>query len=96
LKQRSRSARKVYLLLLAFPAVFPVFAAPPANGQSVDLLQRYPTKLIEGDTDHARPWDFSGADLFRLSTFSLAVGGELRVRTGPADLGIGHCEDGAV
>jgi hypothetical protein len=75
-----------------------LLAALTVQGQSVDLLGRYPTKLTEGDAqpDHARPWDFTGADIFRLSRFALTVGSELRIETGPADLGIGHCEDGAV
>jgi len=75
-----------------------LLAALTAQGQSVDLLARYPAKLTAGDSqpDHARPWDFTGDDLFRLSGFTLAVGGEFRVQTGPADLGIGHCADGAV
>ncbi len=81
--------RLAHLLLLA---------ALTAQGQSVNLLERYPTKLTEGDSqpDHARSWDFTGADLFRLSGFTLGVGSEFRVETGPANLGIGHCTDGAV
>jgi Tricorn protease C1 domain len=64
----------------------------------VDLLVRYPTTLTAGDTmpDRARPWQFTGADLFRVSRFHLEVGQQLRIDMGPADLGIGHCADGAV
>ena len=34
-----------------------------------------------------RPWEFTGADIFRVSRFQLEVGKELRVEIGPADLG---------
>jgi len=69
-----------------------------AWGEAVDLLQRYPTKLTAGDDngERARPWEFTAADVFRVSRFSLEVGQALRVQVGPADLGIGHCADGAV
>jgi hypothetical protein len=58
----------------------------------------YPTTLTQGDLnpDHARPWQFTNSDIFRLTGFSFQVGGALQVNTGPADLGIGHCSDGAV
>ncbi len=64
----------------------------------VDLLQRYPTKLTAGDTrpDQARSWEFTEDDVFRVTQYRLEVGKELRVDVGPADLGIGHCADGAV
>jgi hypothetical protein len=63
-----------------------------------DLLERYPTQLTQGDDipERARPWGFTAADIFQVSRFSLEVGKELRVEVGPADLGIGHCVDGAV
>jgi hypothetical protein len=69
-----------------------------APGGAVDLSQRYPTKLTAGDAnpDQARSWEFTGGDIFRLTQFRLDIGGELRVETGPADLGLGHCADGAV
>jgi Peptidase family S41/Tricorn protease C1 domain len=64
----------------------------------VDLLQRYPTKLTAGDTrpDQARSWEFTDADVFRVSRFHLEGGKTLRIDVGSADLGIGHCADGAV
>lgn len=70
-------------------------AAPAAT---VDLLQKYPTSLTAGllDRGQARAWQFAAADIFRLSRFSFAVGEQLKVECGPADLGIGHCADGAV
>ncbi len=73
-------------------------AAGAAVGAAVDLLQRYPTKLAAGDTNpnQARSWEFTDGDIFRVTQFRLAAGKELRVETGPADLGIGHCADGAV
>ena len=68
------------------------------GGESVDLGKRYPTSLTAGDAvpGHARAWEFSGADVFRVSGFKLEVGKDLRLEVGAADLGIGHCVDGAV
>jgi len=75
-----------------------LLAGLAGHGESVDLLKRYPTKLTAGDTapDRARPWEFTAADVFRVSRFTFEVGKELKVEVGPADLGIGHCADGAV
>jgi len=65
---------------------------------AVDLLQRYPTKLDGGDTaaERARPWQFSADDIFQISGFTNGMAGNLRVRTGAADVGLGHCADGVV
>jgi hypothetical protein len=71
----------------------------PATGvRAVDLLERYPTKLVTGDTDpeHARSWEFGLDDIFQVSQFSFKIGDGFKVETGVADLGIGHCADGAV
>ncbi len=64
----------------------------------VNLLEKYPTTLTTGDSDpnRARPWEFSQSDIFHLSGFSFQVGTNLAVDTEEADLGIGHCADGAV
>lgn len=80
-----------------FLATLVLILSPTARGE-VDLLQQYPTKLIAGDLnpDHARSWDFRDGDVFRLTQFRLKAGKDLRVEVGPADLGIGHCADGAV
>jgi hypothetical protein len=61
-------------------------------------LELYPTTLTQEDANpnDARPWQFTQSDIFRLSAFSLQVGNVLGVEIGPADLGIGHCADGAV
>jgi hypothetical protein len=69
-----------------------------AQAGSVDLLERYPARLIAGDLvpARARPWKFTEADMFQLSHFNLTVGKALKIEIGPADLGIGHCTDGAV
>ena len=71
----------------------PVTAAP-----AVDLLARYPTQLTAGDAnpEHARTWEFNPEDIFQVSQFTLKVGDGFMVKTGSADLGIGHCADGAV
>jgi len=69
-----------------------------AQGEPLDLLERYPTKLIIGDAEasHARSWEFTARDLFRLTQFRLGIGNGLKVEMGQADLGVGHCADGAV
>ena len=66
--------------------------------RAVDLLQRYPTTLTTGllTAGQARSWQLTPEDIFRVSRFRLEVGEQLKVETGPADLGIGHCADGAV
>ena len=75
-----------------------VLAPLAAQGGGLDLLHRYPTKLTAGDPnpDQARPWQFEAGDIFRVTKFRLDVGKEFRLEVGPADLGIGHCADGAV
>jgi len=75
-----------------------LLAAVAARGQPLDLLKRYPTGLTAGDTapERARAWQFTDADIFRVSRFGLVLGKELRVEAGPADLGLGHSADGAV
>jgi hypothetical protein len=69
-----------------------------AHAGGLNLLERYPTLLSEGDAtgERARAWAFTAADLFQVSQFALAIGNDLRIETGPADLGVGHCVDGAV
>jgi hypothetical protein len=65
---------------------------------ATDLLAHYPTQLKTGDAQgaHARPWQFSADDIYRVTQFQFAVGDKLKVETKAADLGIGHCADGAV
>ncbi len=65
---------------------------------SVNLLHRYPTTLTAGDTApaRARPWEFSAADIFQVSEFSLDVATNFHIQAGVSDVGIGHCVDGAV
>ena len=79
-------------------AAWLLLAFSTERAESVDLLKEYPTTLTVGDvaSDRARPWAFTAADVFRLSRFTFAVAEELRIEIGPADLGIGHCPDGAV
>lgn len=79
-------------LWLLFAALGQPFVVP-----GLDLLARYPTRLIDGDAspNRARPWEFGGRDVFQLSAFRLALT-ELQIDVGPADLGIGHSADGAV
>jgi len=71
---------------------------PAISVRAVDLLARYPTKLVAGDADpeHARAWEFNPEDIFQVSQFSLKVGDQFKVETSAAALGIGHCADGAV
>ena len=84
--------------LLGWTIVCLPLASLGVHGETVDLLTRYPTKLTAGDTspDRARPWEFTSADMFRVSRFAFEAGEELKVEIGLADLGIGHCADGAV
>jgi hypothetical protein len=74
-----------------------LLAAATARG-GIDLLQRYPTKLETSDTapERARPWEFTTADIFQISGFTNDMARNLKIQTGPADLGIGHCVDGVV
>jgi beta-lactamase regulating signal transducer with metallopeptidase domain/outer membrane lipoprotein-sorting protein len=73
-------------------------AREESQSKGINLLEKYPTTLTKGDTvpAHARPWQFGPEDIFQVSGFTLEVGKDLRVQTGVADLGIGHCADGAV
>jgi hypothetical protein len=89
-----RSITKVIPIITLGAAL--VELAPSANG--VDLLQRYPTTLTGGllDPNQARQWQITAQDVFKVSRFRFEVGEQLKVDTGPADLGIGHCSDGAV
>jgi hypothetical protein len=75
-----------------------LLATAVLQAQPVDLLARYPTQLTAGDAapDHARPWQFTPEDIFRVERFGLDLGASLKVNIGEADLGIGHCADGAV
>ena len=84
--------------LLSWMLVCLLLACLAAQGESVDLLTRYSTKLTAGDTapDRARPWEFAADDVFRVSRFSFAVGKELKLELRSYDLGINHCADGAV
>ena len=74
-----------------------ILAATTSRADTLDLLKRYPTTMTSGDTspNRARPWQFTEADLYRLSKFRLDVA-DLHIDIGAADLGIGHCTDGAV
>jgi RNA polymerase sigma-70 factor (ECF subfamily) len=81
---------------LSITAIALSFLATPV--MAVDLLARYPTRLTAGDTDpsHARSWEFNQEDIFRVSSFELKIGDGFKVEIGSAELGIGHCADGAV
>ncbi len=75
-----------------------LLASVTTQVEAIDLLQRFPSQLNAGDATpgQARPWEFAASDIFRVARFEFKVGKGLRVETGPADLGIGHCGDGAV
>src|SRR5262249_42298147 len=91
--KRLMNTKSLCTLLLSFTAICAALAAGP-----VDLLQRYPTALTKGDGngEHARAWEFGQKDVFRLSRFHLEPGNGVRIEISAADLGIGHCSDGAV
>ena len=88
--------KRTFFIHLSIAALLLAMLIQPAS--AVDLLERYPTKLTAGDAqpDHARPWNFTPDDIYRVSHFMVKVGDSLKVETGAADLGIGHCNDGAV
>lgn len=67
-----------------------------AGAAAFDWFDRYPTTLTAGDTTRGRPWTFSEDDIFALSSFQLKQGDQLDIAAGAADVGIGHCPDGAV
>ena len=73
-------------------------STPAASDQPLDLLQRYPTTLTAGDAvpERAREWEFTDADIFRVAQFRFHVGRDFVLELGVADLGLGHCADGAV
>jgi len=85
------------LVALVIGGVTLTNAIEDAPDKGIDLLKRYPTTLTAGDAvpANARPWQFAPEDIFQISNFTFNVG-KLRVETGVADLGIGHCADGAV
>jgi len=89
-------AKRTFVIRLSIAAMLLVILTQPVI--AVDLLERYPTKLTAGDAgpDHARPWKFTPGDIYRVSHFVVKVGNNFKVETGAADLGIGHCDDGAV
>src|SRR5215469_10401035 len=68
------------------------------SASAIDLLAQYPTDYVMGDTnpEHAQPWDFKPEDIYHVSQLNLSVGTNLTVTLGSADLGIGHCTNGAV
>jgi hypothetical protein len=82
----------------AQPAQAPSGPPAPASQAGVDLAARYPTTLEAGDTDpgRARAWTFAQDDIYGLTEFKFGIGDQLQIATGAADVGIGHCADGAV
>jgi len=100
-KQREIKMKKVMSYVLRstpWVAIVGLAMSLAIPAHALDLLQRYPTKLTTGllQAEQARPWQFSQNDVYRVSRFQLEVGDQLKVETGSADLGIGHCIDGAV
>ena len=83
-------------LLCRWQMVFLLLSSLLLHAQGVDLLKRYPTPLATGDIEHPRAWEFQASDLFRISRFNIEVGKDFHIEIGAADLGIGHCSDGAV
>jgi hypothetical protein len=71
-------------------------AREEGQNKGINLLERYPTTLTAGDTSGSYPWSFSPEDIFQVSKFSFAMTNQLRIETGVADLGVGHCAEGAV
>jgi len=103
LTRNAFSERAIRLLLIS--ALFFSPYSPPRTDAAetkatggIDLVKRYSTTLIQGDTsaERARAWDFTAKDIYKITRFSLQIGTDLRVEIDAADLGIGHCKDGAV
>jgi len=89
----------LFAIVLAFSALAGEMLPPPAlQGATIDLLKRYPTDLSAGHpgVETALSWDFTADDIFRVSQFHLAIGTNFQINLGAADLGLGHCVDGAV
>ncbi len=91
----------ISILLLHFPFAFTladVKEAPNEINKQINLLQIYPTTLRMGCTDgsKAREWEFTKEDIYSLSEFSLKTGDSLVIKVDSADIGIGHCKDGAI
>jgi hypothetical protein len=84
--------------VISFSIAAMLLALPPQGVIAVDLLERYPTRLTAGDPEpnHARPWKFTPDDIYRVTHFEVTVGETFKVETGATDLGVGHCDDGAV
>lgn len=83
-------------LVLALAAIA---LAPGQARAALDLMQtHYPTRLKEGDTaaERARPWQFGVGDIFQITGFTNIMARNLRLQTGIADVGFGHCPDGVV
>ena len=78
-------------------ALLGLAVAPSPPARAVDLLERYPSYLTKGllGAANARAWSVTADDLFQVSRFRLVVGDQLKIETGPATLGIGHCSVGA-
>ena len=93
-----RIALWILLCVVSVPLFLSAIVKADSNENGINFLQRYPTTLTVGDTvpDRARPWRITTDDIYRLESFSLSVGESLHVQVGLADIGIGHCSDGAV
>src|ERR1039457_2839616 len=88
--------KRKFVISLSIAAM--VLALSPQGVIAVDLLERYPTKLTDGDPEpnHARLWKFTADDIYRVTHFEVKVGDTFIVETAAADRGVGHCDDGAV
>ncbi|MEN6385781.1 MAG: S41 family peptidase [Phycisphaerales bacterium] len=88
---------KSIIVLLICVIALPLSHAKNENkSSSIDLLTRYPTTLISEDTENPRKWELSKEDIYSLNSFSFSVGKTFKVDIAAADVGIGHCTDGAV
>src|SRR5690606_33174166 len=80
------------------PATRPTTAPStrPAS-QPAALSARYPPAVESGVTAPADAcaWSFGREDVYEIDAFAYDGPDGLRVRSGPADLGIGHCAAGA-
>src|ERR1043166_1957593 len=87
---------KILSFIMLLSICGPIQSLEGQSAGNIDLLKRYPTTLTNGATDQPRKWEFTQNDIFRVSRFNFQVGANLHIEISDADIGIGHCSDGAV
>lgn len=96
--RRSMAILAVLMSWLVVSPALPGWQQTRSADTETDLAERYPTKLDSEDVDpaRAREWTFGPNDIYELTSFALTIGKDLKIEISRADLGVGHCDDGAV